>query len=799
MQKKVDIGQEAKVRLLWRIPSTQYTREGEKSIVALFAQKYGISEKNVSVECVFTNTNNTSGDIALNSENIKSIQDPNFQHELFKQYLVDNEVEGYDWDALMQIDSRVNALIDYNLYEKSKKYSIKWMKWKNFLSYGPDNYFDFTKLHGLVLLRGEPANKSGKSTFAYDLLHFLLFGRTKSGKSDNLAGMFNSYLPQETELFVEGCICIDGNDYVIKRTLTRAAKSKKSIRTASQKVEYYRILDNGSYTELTNADNENLQGSSTTETSKIITEAIGDESDFDLIISANAKDLDDLISMKEGDRGSLLTRWIGLSCIEDKDEVARKIFNEEVKKQPYSLMYDRVTLRNEIDTLNAENIELTNSVETRKLHIAECEKKISDYTKNKEVLIASKRKLSDDIPNNVDINTLQNLMNQIVEQGKVSNSQLKDAEIKLADFGDISYSEEEYKKLQREKEIVIENISSIKSQISRLKQDNADLKNGEKCPTCGRPYDNVDNSPKIKANEEKIATLISEGTELGKKREFLTESINGLDVLRKRVNEKNSLEVSIARLKYTVESQRGKYKEYRDIVRKLQDNEEAIKANNAIDAQVNVINETIKTETRIKDSETGAKTIEEQKIKSNEGLIADKESYILKLIAEETAKKNWAQYLKLIGKDGISKMVLKKTLPIINAELSNLLSDVADFDVEVSIDEKNSVNFWIIRDDVKNKLSAASGLEKTQAALALRVVLGNMSRLSKPPFVLFDEVLGTVAKENYDDMKKLYDKIVKNYDFILHICHIDLDWYNQVVTVKKVNNISSISSVESFE
>lgn len=799
MQKKVDIGQEAKVRLLWRIPSTQYTREGEKSIVALFAQKYGISEKNVSVECVFTNTNNTSGDIALNSENIKSIQDPNFQHELFKQYLVDNEVEGYDWDALMQIDSRVNALIDYNLYEKSKKYSIKWMKWKNFLSYGPDNYFDFTKLHGLVLLRGEPANKSGKSTFAYDLLHFLLFGRTKSGKSDNLAGMFNSYLPQETELFVEGCICIDGNDYVIKRTLTRAAKSKKSIRTASQKVEYYRILDNGSYTELTNADNENLQGSSTTETSKIITEAIGDESDFDLIISANAKDLDDLISMKEGDRGSLLTRWIGLSCIEDKDEVARKIFNEEIKKQPYSLMYDRVTLRNEIDTLNAENIELANSVETRKLHIAECEKKISDYTKNKEVLIASKRKLTDDIPNNVDINTLQNLMNQIVEQGKVSNSQLKDAEIKLADFGDISYSEEEYKKLQREKEIVIENISSIKSQISRLKQDNADLKNGEKCPTCGRPYDNVDNSPKIKANEQKIATLISEGTELGKKREFLTESINGLDVLRKRVNEKNSLEVSIARLKYTVESQRGKYKEYRDIVRKLQDNEEAIKANNAIDAQVNVINETIKTETRIKDSETGAKTIEEQKIKSNEGLIADKESYILKLIAEETAKKNWAQYLKLIGKDGISKMVLKKTLPIINAELSNLLSDVADFDVEVSIDEKNSVNFWIIRDDVKNKLSAASGLEKTQAALALRVVLGNMSRLSKPPFVLFDEVLGTVAKENYDDMKKLYDKIVKNYDFILHICHIDLDWYNQVVTVKKVNNISSISSVESFE
>ena len=95
--------------------------------------------------------------------------------------------------------------------------------------------------------------------------------------------------------------------------------------------------------------------------------------------------------------------------------------------------------------------------------------------------------------------------------------------------------------------------------------------------------------------------------------------------------------------------------------------------------------------------------------------------------------------------------------------------------------------------DICPRLSAASGLETTQAALALRVVLGKMSRLSRPPFILLDEVLGTVAKENYDDMKKLYDKIVEYYDFVLHICHIDLDWYDgNIVTVVKNNNISSI-------
>ena len=146
----------------------------------------------------------------------------------------------------------------------------------------------------------------------------------------------------------------------------------------------------------------------------------------------------------------------------------------------------------------------------------------------------------------------------------------------------------------------------------------------------------------------------------------------------------------------------------------------------------------------------------------------------------------------MIGKDGIGKMVLRNTLPIINSELERLLFDVTDFKVEVVMDEKNDIDFVLKRDGVITRLSAASGLEQTQAALALRVVLGKMSNLSKCPFIVLDEVLGTVAKENYDDMKKLYDKIVKEYEFILHICHIDLDWYDNTVIVKKENNISTI-------
>ena len=70
--------------------------------------------------------------------------------------------------------------------------------------------------------------------------------------------------------------------------------------------------------------------------------------------------------------------------------------------------------------------------------------------------------------------------------------------------------------------------------------------------------------------------------------------------------------------------------------------------------------------------------------------------------------------------------------------------------------------------------------------------------LSKPPFIVLDEVLGGVAKENYEDMKKLYDKVVSEYEFVLHICHLPewVDYHDQIVTVtKNKDNISSIKTV----
>jgi hypothetical protein len=787
MKKKIDIGQNAKVKIQWNVHQSNYSPELENSMIALMAKKYGIPAKNISIEANYI-TNNGETNV-LSTEVVQSIYDPKFQQELMKQFIVNNDIKDVDFDEILKIDSQINVLIDYDVYDKGKKYEIKWVKWDNFLSYGPDNYFDFTNLNGLVLLNGEPANKSGKSTFAYDLLHFLLFGKTNTNKAKNLGELFNNYLPDNRIITVEGCINIEGEDYIIKRTLTRPAQGKKT-KTVTNKVEYYRINGDGSEEIL---PEDNKQEASTTATSKIIKEAIGNESDFDLIISANAKDLDNIISLTETEKGRLLSRWIGLSIIEDKDIKAREKWNKEISVGRFSDMYNQTQLETDVEALLEINKNNLVEIDTLKKSIESYDETIERNQKEKDLLLSSKQ-IIDESFLKVDATTLQATIDKLIDDGKRKNGELAILESQLKEFGDISFSEEEYRKLKTENEKLINDMAEARVTINNLKNINLTLEKASVCPTCHRKLDNIDNSAEIAVNLKEIEKYTANGIMMKKRSDELVAAMNEIEGLRQKSNKKTQVELKIAALKTDIANKRIVYKEKTQLLNDIQKNKEAIIKNSQIDASINVITTNINvTEGLKRTAITNVNSIEKDIIRNNESITL-KKSYLLKIAEERKIERYWKLYLQMIGKDGISKMVLRNTLPIINSELNRLLGDVTDFRVEVIMNEKNDVDFLLIRNDTITRLSAASGLEKTQSALALRVVLGKMSKLSRPPFILLDEVLGTVASENYDDMKKLYIKISEYFSFILHITHIDAltDWHDSIITVTKINNISSI-------
>jgi len=76
---------------------------------------------------------------------------------------------------------------------------------------------------------------------------------------------------------------------------------------------------------------------------------------------------------------------------------------------------------------------------------------------------------------------------------------------------------------------------------------------------------------------------------------------------------------------------------------------------------------------------------------------------IQQILKEEEVLKVFEVYNRMIGKNGVSKLVLSSVIPIINYELSRLLDEVCDFDIELEINDKNEVDFNIIKNDVSKK------------------------------------------------------------------------------------------------
>ena len=186
----INLKEKSKVNIHWSVSPYDFSKEKEKSIIAKFSKKYSLPKERIKVIPEFLMVDENGEKISLNNDVIQNIQDPQFQLKLFESYLNINNVSNYDFELIKKIDAEINGKIDYKVYDKYRRYSIKWIRWDNFLSYGANNYFDFTNIHGLTSLSGQ--NQVGKTTLSIDLIHFLLFGKTSKAPTQDK--IFNKHL-----------------------------------------------------------------------------------------------------------------------------------------------------------------------------------------------------------------------------------------------------------------------------------------------------------------------------------------------------------------------------------------------------------------------------------------------------------------------------------------------------------------------------------------------------------------------------------------------------------------------------
>jgi DNA repair exonuclease SbcCD ATPase subunit len=151
----------------------------------------------------------------------------------------------------------------------------------------------------------------------------------------------------------------------------------------------------------------------------------------------------------------------------------------------------------------------------------------------------------------------------------------------------------------------------------------------------------------------------------------------------------------------------------------------------------------------------------------------------------------------VFGKNGITKMIMKTMMPLINSELQRLLQDSCFFNLEIRINDKNEVDFIMIDNGtgIEKPMTAGSGYEKTIGALAIRAVLSKVCSLPKPNISVYDETWGKVSNENLEMVGDFFMKLKDYFEKIFVISHNPLisNWGDNVVRINKIDNISKVS------
>ena len=775
MSKKLNIEKydNPNVQVVWEDFSENFTQEKIKSVKHYFQKKYQTTNVNIITKTKVGDDVENNVDISFN------LLDGNYQVQLINDFLKVKGYESYVDDVI-----ELNTVVDNQLMSENddvtpfKKWFIKNIEFSNFLSYGQNQKIDFEKCDGISVVESNPPNFGGKTVLTVDLLLFLFFNETtKSSKAEEVFNRFTD----KNKVMVKGEILIDGEEYIIVRTIERKL-SKKNEWTVKTNLDFYKRFSDGSL--------QSFTGEQRRETEDFIKKSIGTKDDFLMTILTTSSNLEGLIDAKPTARGQVVSRFMGLDYLKRKEEVGKTIYSQ-FSKGMMSNIYNTEQIKSDNQVLTDEILQVKVGNETLNEELVVVQNRMIEGQKYRDSLLKEKFNDIDGEISKLVPSKLEVQINEYSVDRKSLVSRLQSVNVvEPSSF----YHEDEHDKAKEEVKSVYEETVRLDTKINEIKELKSSVGDGIKCEHCGIELMNASITQK----------KISEFDGLNHQRDELTEVMIGKTNIEKSFvqlkgefieYEKNKLikekyEVSLESLDLKVQSIKDKLKKYFEIQDKISKNNEV--DSKLIKADILMDNLDI-DKTKITDNISNNKfTIESKTEKIN-----NNKSIIEKITEESKKEKIYKIYLEIYGKNGISKMIMKTMMPLINSELQRLLEDGCHFRLEVKINQKNEVEFIMIDNNTQigKDMSSGSGFERTIASLALRSVLSKICSLPKPNIVVFDEVFGKVSNENLDMIGGFFVKIKDYFEKIFVITHNPLvnNWADNVVQIKKEDNISYVS------
>jgi DNA repair exonuclease SbcCD ATPase subunit len=768
------------IKVTWADTHDAFTPEKIKRVKAYFQEKYNTRFIKINTKVLNTNTNSKLKTLEISD----SILDPSYQKKLMFDFLDENKVD-YDKTLVDRLDNRINEILVTKQSNRVKynKWYIKNIEFSNFLSFGENNRIDFEISDGITVVESTPRNFGGKTTSTVDVLLFLFFNTTTKTKTSG--EIFNRFTDKD-EVSVKGVITIDGEDYIIHRIVQRK-KTKVGEYAVRTELNFYKILENG--------ETQNLSGEQRRETEQFITSAIGSQEDFLATILTTGNNLEQLIDSKPTERGLILTRFMGLDALKEKEEEC-KIIVSDYSKTMVSNTNNVFTLESTNEKLREEIVEFERQIEVNEVKLITTTEELTRLENEKEKCLSEKH--SDVDPQLVNTNpvTLKREIEDTKEDIKKIEKTLKETSItEPKEY----YLEEDHDKLREsinDKDVEIKTKNGEKTNIEKLITQ---LEEGSVCPSCQRPLEGINHTTEIESYKKQCTTIEKSVEKILKEIEKEKKLNDKFVLLKKEYEqyERNKLviaryELEIEQKKHDLEVKNNRVLFYETNKKKHEKNIELDKLMIILKTKLETANSEIKNCNILIERFKNGITSTSDKIKLNNDLIQ-------RIKKEETVMNTMKTYMAVFGKNGISKTMLRDMIPLLNVELGHLLDDSCFFKLSVNINEKNELEFVMIDTEtrVTKPLNSGSGYERTIASLALRSVLTKVSSLPKPNIVVMDEVFGKVADDNLEMVGEFFKKIKDYFEHIFVISHNPLirNWSDNILMVKKDENISTIESI----
>lgn len=740
-------------------------------------------------------TSKTLGSVAAIKENIRDLS---VQERYIRQYLSDFKLEEPIIQKVLELNKKYSQEVQEN--EDIMRYvnwKLKSLEWNNLFNYGEKNKIDFENLNGIIGIFGP--NYSGKSS-VIDALLYTAFNTTSKNNRKNI-NVINQNKDYGSGKLV---FSIDGNNYTVSRKTEKYQKKTKGVITTEAKTDV-----------LFDSDSGLLNGIDRSDTDKAIRKYIGSVDDF--LLTSMSSQFGGLAFISEGStkRKEILGKFLDLDTFDAKFKLAKE---ESSHLKGYLKKTEGTNFSVVISNSEASIDTLKKSMTARKKAIDLLKKEIESI-KEKNLLLENKLKdLAGEEKPKESLSELKkkekeysSLLSQ--EEMKLENNKQEyDKFIKIAKKVEDELALIDYEKTCNDKEELDKKANKLTNLVVQLNHqknivDNLNKKLtllqqvpcGDQFKTCKFIKDAHDASKHITFEVDKQNDLLKEQEEISKNSKQDENDLIKLKNLLIRYTELKNLSAQASKKIIQINSDtianNGRINDYKDSLNKVKENISWYeKRKDLTDLETEKQKHMFEQVTRQKD-------LTEQEMELNKefaslGSVAEKlkSSKQQKEEYEKTLEQytSFDYFLKCMHPSGIPYEIIKNNLPLINAEIQKVLSNIAEFDVYVENDD-DKLEIYIKHPNYDARpLDMGSGAEKTLASIAIRLAMINVSSLPKSDIFILDEPGTALDEKNMDGFIKILETIKSQFKTVILISHLEAlkECVDIQVTIDKKNGFA---------